>query len=234
MTERNICVVEVMVAVVAPSGRPRKATSAPALSASAISAPPCKIPPAVQRRGAHGSTATTRSELASSRRIPRSPAKGINSTSASRSAAMRLVCQPPDKPACYAAWLRRQVGLDGVNELGRLRCRQRTEARDHCAVGPHQELLEVPLDVSGLTLSIGSHRQLVIDRVPAWPVDLDLLEHRETDPVCRRAELGDLLSAAGLLTAELVAREAHDGEPAVGVALVQRFQACVLRCEAAF
>jgi hypothetical protein len=87
-TGRNIWLVEVIVAVVAPSGSPRNVTSAPAVSASDISTPPCMMPAAVHSRGAQASRAITRSALASSRVSPSRPANGISLTRPSRSADM--------------------------------------------------------------------------------------------------------------------------------------------------
>src|SRR5689334_20964762 len=80
--------VEVIVAVVLPSGRPRNVTSAPALSARDISTPPCITPAVVHRCGAQSSRATTRSAPASSRTRPSCAANGISATRASRSADM--------------------------------------------------------------------------------------------------------------------------------------------------
>ena len=61
-------------------------------------------------------------------------------------------------------------------------------------------------------------------------VDLDLGEHREVDVVVVIDECADLLGRAGLLPAELVAREPED--PNAVVVVVQRTQTCVLRREA--
>src|SRR5713226_7238955 len=69
--------------------------------------------------------------------------------------------------------------------------------------------------------------------MPTWPVDVDLGEQRERDPVVHRAELTDLLRRAGLLLAELVAREPSHGEPALGELVVEPLQALVLRCQPA-
>src|SRR5262249_62220569 len=63
----------------------------------------------------------------------------------------------------------------------------------------------------------------------AWTVDLDLLEHREGDPVVHRAELLDLFRAAGLLLPELIAGEADDREAAFAELIVQPLQARILR-----
>jgi hypothetical protein len=86
-------VVEVMVAVVDPSPSPRNASTAPALSASDIRTPPCKMSPAVHRLGDQGSRAITRSGLASSRVTPSCTANGMSATRSSSSAGMASVCQ---------------------------------------------------------------------------------------------------------------------------------------------
>ena len=67
----------------------------------------------------------------------------------------------------------------------------------------------------------------------AVAVDVDLLHHRERDAVGGGAERLDLLGRAGLLTAELVAREPDDREPLAGVLLLQCLEAGVLRGEPA-
>jgi hypothetical protein len=69
--------------------------------------------------------------------------------------------------------------------------------------------------------------------MPPGPVDLDLLEHRERHTVAGGAELLDLLGAARLLPAELVAREPGHREAPAGVPLVQLLQPGVLRGEPA-
>ena len=48
------------------------------------------------------------------------------------------------------------------------------------------------------------------------------------------AELGDLLVGAGLLTGELVAREADNDQPLILIFLIESLQAVVLRSESAF
>src|SRR5438105_15913777 len=106
----------------------------------------------------------------------------------------------------------RELLLDRGDETRVLRSDQGTEARHHLAVGRDEELLEVPLDVAGLTVGIGLLGQYVVERMAPFAVDLDLLEHRERDPVARRTELRDLLGAARLLLSELVAGEPEDRE----------------------
>jgi hypothetical protein len=56
------------------------------------------------------------------------------------------------------------------------------------------------------------------------------VEHGERDPEPGGRELQDLLVGAGLLVAELVAREGEDGD--VVVVVVEGTQTCVLRGEA--
>ena len=69
--------------------------------------------------------------------------------------------------------------------------------------------------------------------MPTRTVDLDLGGHRELHAEFGLAEVRDLLLGAGLLRAELVAREAEDDEAVVAVLLVQRLEPGVLRGEAA-
>src|SRR5690606_14238733 len=64
-------------------------------------------------------------------------------------------------------------------------------------------------------------------------VDVDLGEHRERHPVVALAELRDLLLVAGLLVAELVAREAEDDQALLAIGVLQLLQALVLRGEPA-
>ena len=100
---------------------------------------------------------------------------------------------------------------------------------NRAALRVDEELLEVPADVAVVAVGVGDRRQLLVDRVPAGAVDLDLLEHRERHAVARRAERGDLLGAARLLAAELVAREAEHAEAAVAVGLLELLEPGVLR-----
>jgi hypothetical protein len=126
-----------------------------------------------------------------------------------------------------------QAGLDRGDQVRVLRAGHRAEPAEHRPVGGDQELLEVPLDVTRLARGVGHRGQLRVHRVPARPVDFDLLEHRERHPVGGGAELLDLTSGARLLAAELVAGEADDREATAGVLLVQPLQPGVLRREPA-
>jgi hypothetical protein len=69
--------------------------------------------------------------------------------------------------------------------------------------------------------------------VAAFAVHLDLLEQRERDPIGGGAELLNLLGRTGLLSQELVAREAEDRESLVGILLLEPLQSLVLRGEPA-
>jgi hypothetical protein len=80
LTGWNICVVDVIVAVISASLSPRNATSAPAVSASDIRTPPCKIRADVHSRGDQGRCAITRSRPASSTLMPSSPANGMRAS----------------------------------------------------------------------------------------------------------------------------------------------------------
>ena len=84
-----------------------------------------------------------------------------------------------------------------------------------------------------MALAVGDLGERCVDRVLIIAVDVDLLHHRERHAVGGGAEGLDLLGAARLLAAELVAREPDDGEAAIGVLLVQCFEPGVLRGESA-
>jgi hypothetical protein len=111
--------------------------------------------------------------------------------------------------------------------LGR---RRRREAGDDGTVAVDEELLEVPRDVGAVAVAGLLRREELVELARSRPVDLDLREQRERDAVGRGGELEDLGVGAGLLPAELVARETQDGDVVVGV--VERTQTCVLGGEA--
>ena len=78
VTGRKKFVFDSIVAVAcAPSGRFRYAQSPPAASASPISAPPWRIPPAVHRDSSHARRARTSSGAACTSSMPSRPANGI-------------------------------------------------------------------------------------------------------------------------------------------------------------
>jgi hypothetical protein len=69
----------------APSGRFRWAHTAPTLSASAISAPPCSAPPAVHACGDQAGVPTVRSAPASVSSMPSPAANGMAASSSAGS-----------------------------------------------------------------------------------------------------------------------------------------------------
>jgi hypothetical protein len=122
--------------------------------------------------------------------------------------------------------LRSEVLREGLFDL--IRRGGRTETGQDAAVATHQELGEVPGDVL-LALFVRIPRlEEAVDVGRAAPVDLDLGEDRELGAVLGAGELEDLLVAAGLLLAELVAGEAQDDEVPISVTLVKGTQTCVL------
>ncbi len=126
-----------------------------------------------------------------------------------------------------------QRSLDGVHDGGILRLHLGPETRDDLAGARDEELLEVPGDVARSAVGIGCRRQLLINGMTVVPVHVDLLEEREAHPIRGGAELLDLLWCSRLLSHELVAREANNGESTVGVGLLQALQSLVLRSQAA-
>jgi len=135
-----------------------------------------------------------------------------------------------------------QVGLDVGGRHRRL------VALDHGAVGPDQELGEVPLDLVGavgvrpdlgdglVEAAVGRAEvagrlgpQVLVKRMRVGAVDVDLAQHREGDVVGGLAEVLDLGVGARLLLPELIAGEADDLQAPVPVVAVERLQAFVLR-----
>ena len=124
-------------------------------------------------------------------------------------------------------------GSEVVAELGGdlLRCHRGLEAHDRSTRPVDRNLVKFQArsEESRLAGLLGS--QPLVERSRSVTVHLDLGEHREGDVVGGGGELEDLLVGAGLLGAELVAREAEDGEALVLVLFVKRTQTCVLRGE---
>src|ERR1700733_1355584 len=125
---------------------------------------------------------------------------------------------------------------------------RRLVALDDLAVPADQELSEIPLDLVGplrvrldlrdrvveppvlraeVARRLGA--QVLVQRVCARPVDLDLGEHREGHVVGGLAEVLDLLVAAWFLLLELVAGKSEYLQAPVLVIAVQRLQALILR-----
>src|SRR5581483_1683332 len=110
--------------------------------------------------------------------------------------------------------------------------RGRRVAPDHLARTVNQEFGEIPFDRRTEQPGFFTPKVL-IQRMGVIAVDLDLVEHRKADRIVRRAKFADLRSAARLLPAELVAGKAEHGKAARAILLLQRFEAFVLRGEAA-
>ncbi len=115
------------------------------------------------------------------------------------------------------------LGQDGFDLLwGHLGAK----AFDHLPLVAHQELREVPGDVF-VALFVGVARlEELVEVTGAVAVHLDLGEEREADAELRGCELLDLLVAAGLLRAELVAGKTEDRQTLV--VLVKGTQTCVV------
>lgn len=106
----------------------------------------------------------------------------------------------------------------------------RRESSHHVAGGIHEELLEVPGDIGGLALAGLLRLEPLVQLGSVVTVHVDLGEHREIDVVVVGDEGTDFFGGAGLLMAELVAREAEDTDPVV--VMMKRTQTCVLRRDA--
>src|SRR5471030_2839278 len=90
-----------------------------------------------------------------------------------------------------------QRSLDQIDDLGGVRLNFRTEAVD-LAGGCDNELLEVPLHLAGIALSVRRPGQLGIQRMLRASVHPDLLEHRKCHAIGLRAERRDRLGAVEL------------------------------------
>ena len=100
------------------------------------------------------------------------------------------------------------------------------KALDDLAILADEELVEVPLDVTGERRIFA--REYLVERVAVRAVDLDLVEQRESHAVLAGAELLDLLIRARFLGAELVAGETGDDQTFILILLVSGFEALVL------
>src|SRR5207253_3116665 len=101
------------------------------------------------------------------------------------------------------------------------------------ALAVDEELGEVPLDRLGAQQSRLRLLEILVDRRGRGAVDIDLGEKRKLHAVVELAELRDLLLAAGLLRAELIAWKAENLEAARLQFFVQRLESLVLRGESA-
>ena len=106
-------------------------------------------------------------------------------------------------------------------------------AAQHSKLPVDQELGEIPLDHLRAQEAGRVLFESLKQPMGVRAVDLDLCEHRERHVVLVGAKLADCSLVARLLMAELVARKSEHSEAAPAKAPVQRFEAHVLRCEAA-
>src|ERR1022692_2144659 len=118
-------------------------------------------------------------------------------------------CAAKLPPLRSQSWppLRSQAGLDRRDQLRVLGLGPRAEPPGYLPIGADQELLEIPLNVARLAGSVRNLGEFRVNRMPVRAVDVDLLEERKADSVINGAELLDLAGTAGLLPAELIARE---------------------------
>ena len=86
------------------------------------------------------------------------------------------------------------------------------ENGEHVAVAATRNFSKFQRMSPVVAFGVGGLRELLVQRVPAVAVDLDLLGERERHVVVRAAERLDLVGRARLLLAELVARDADDVE----------------------
>ena len=152
--------------------------------------PGCRGDPAVDRSG-HGVTTTPAPATRRPGRCrpPADPGRRRGAGApAGREPGVTVGGRPALSPAGPPRWRRPPPGTRGRPSAGTGAGRSRR---------PRQELLEVPLDVAGLAVGVGHRGELLVERVAALAVDLDLLDHGERDAVRGRAEGGDLLGRPG-------------------------------------
>ena len=114
-----------------------------------------------------------------------------------------------------------------------LRLLARRIAAHHAKLPVDQELGEIPLDRLRAQEAGRFLFERLKQRMGVRAIDFDLGEHRERHVVLVGAKLADCSLVAWLLMAELVARKSEHSEAALAKAPVQRFEARVLRGEAA-
>src|SRR5690606_10875215 len=178
-------------------------------------------------------TSTCRLSARIRRRRVRTASKACRSSSSTASTVSRALSLRRRSPTCCATCgpsamrsilqkqrrppkRNRSAGqgvLDRTDDLGGVRLLLRTESLD-LPIRQHEELLEIPLDAAALACGIRRLLERLVQVDGIASVDLHFVCQGESDPVGRRAELLNLLERTGLLAHELVAREAHDAEPA--------------------
>jgi hypothetical protein len=104
----------------------------------------------------------------------------------------------------------------------------RGEARDDLPGPIDQELREIPGNVGVAVLVRLLRFQEIVEVTGPVAVDFDLREERKSDTVSGFRELQDFGVAAGLLAAELIARESEDREVLRAEAFEEGMQTCIL------
>jgi hypothetical protein len=145
--------------------------------------------------------------------------------------------------------------FQGGDDLGIVWWGVRGEAGENFAVAADEEFFEIPEEfrerVRGREAIFGgvinqifapgtvgnvlgcSVNEGGVKRVLIGAGDGNFGEEGEANRVVRGAEFCDLLVGAGLLSGEVVGGEAEDDEATIFVILIEGFERCVLRCEAA-
>jgi KUP system potassium uptake protein len=106
-------------------------------------------------------------------------------------------------------------------------------ALQHPALAIDQELGEVPLDRLAAKQAGLFRLEVLVHRRRIVAIHVDFREQRKRHAVVDLAELRDLVLGPGFLRTELVARESQHFESLGVIFLVERFEALVLRREAA-
>src|ERR1035441_3427533 len=121
----------------------------------------------------------------------------------------------------------------GTDQFRGFRSHSGAETGYYLSVSVRQELREIPANLAAsrwIGLFVG---QELVQRGFVCSLNRHLGENGERDVVLRGAECLDFLIRSGFLPQEIVGGKSQDHETLVLVLVVQSFQACVLRCEAA-
>jgi len=129
---------------------------------------------------------------------------------------------------CVSRRSGREDRLDGAKDLLGLRKDQRTEPCDNRSFGRDEELLEVPLDLTGLAAGVWDGRELLVERVLPLTIYVDLLGDGEGHAIGQRTERRDLVGRSRLLATELVARDAEDGKATVAIGAMELLKPGIL------
>src|SRR6478752_4766 len=129
----------------------------------------------------------------------------------------------PNSNGASAFGLFGEQPFDGAHELAIVGGRAAAVTSDGLAVAIDDVLVEIPLRSNACAGAQGREQ-----RIRAHLGHAGLLEHRKLHAVRQPAELRDLLVRPGLLSAEIVGREADDDKTAALVFAIERFETLVL------